>query len=80
MFKGYILYTHFVCQNGIKIIMDSHLIFSILKIWQETLCFIMLSTIESMGKVIHPKYYKHLKKGAHQSHLDKQKMGWFLAN
>ena len=29
-------------------------------------------------KVIHPKYYKHLKKGAHQSHLDRQKMGWFL--
>ena len=29
-------------------------------------------------KVIHPKYYKHLKKDAHQSHLGKQKMGWFL--
>ena len=26
------------------------------------------------GKVIHPKYYIHLKKGAHQSHLGKQKM------
>ena len=52
--------------------MDSHLIFSILKIWQETLCFIMLSTIESMGKVIHPKYYKHLKNGAH---LGRQKTG-----
>ena len=31
------------------------------------------------GKVIHPKYYKHLKKGAHQSHFGIQKMGWFLA-
>ena len=31
-------------------------------------------------KVIHPKYYKHLKKGAHQSHLGRQKMGWFLAD
>ena len=25
------------------------------------------------GKVIHSKYYKHLKKGAHQSHLGGQK-------
>ena len=24
-------------------------------------------------KVIHPKYYKYLKKGAHQSHLGRQK-------
>jgi hypothetical protein len=32
------------------------------------------------SKVIHPKYYKHLKKGASQSHLGKQKMGWFLAD
>ena len=24
--------------------------------------------------------YKHLKKGAHQSHLGRQKMGWFLAD
>jgi hypothetical protein len=31
-------------------------------------------------KVIHPNYYKHLKKGAHQSHLGRQKMGWFLAD
>ena len=31
-------------------------------------------------KVIHPKYYKHLKKGAHQSHLGRQKMSWFLAD
>ena len=30
-----------------------------------------------LHKVIHPKYYKHLKKGAHQSHLGRQKMGWF---
>ena len=29
---------------------------------------------------IHPKYYKHLKKGAHQSHLGRQKRGWFLAD
>ena len=32
------------------------------------------------GKVIHPKYYKHLKKGVHQNHLGRQKMGWFLAD
>ena len=31
-------------------------------------------------KVIHPKYYKHLKKGAQQSHLGRQKVGWFLAD
>ena len=35
---------------------------------------------EPEGKVIHPKYYKHLKKGAHQSHLGRQKMDWFLAD
>ena len=34
----------------------------------------------SIPKVIHPKYYKHLKKGAHQRHLGRQKMGWFLAD
>ena len=28
-------------------------------------------------KVIHPKYYKHLKKGAHQSHLGRQKWAGF---
>ena len=33
---------------------------------------------ELTGKVIHPKYYKHLKKGAHQSHLGRQKMDRFL--
>ena len=32
------------------------------------------------GKVINPKYYKYLKKDAHQSHLGRQKMGWFLAD
>ena len=26
------------------------------------------------------QYYKHLKKGAQQSHLVRQKMGWFLAD
>ena len=36
--------------------------------------------IKYYTKVIHPKYYKHLKKGAHQSHLGRQKMGWFLAD
>ena len=39
----------------------------------------MCSTSAKTGKVIHPKYYKLLKKGAPQSHLDGQKMGWFLA-
>ena len=32
------------------------------------------------SKVIHPKHYKLLKKGAHQSRLGRQKMGWFLAD
>ena len=31
-------------------------------------------------KVIHLKYYKHFRKGAHQSHLCRQKMGWFFAD
>ena len=31
-------------------------------------------------KVIHPKYYKDLKKGANKSHLGRQKTGWFLAD
>ena len=31
--------------------------------------------VDMIGKVIHPKYYKHLKKGAHQSHLHKPKNG-----
>ena len=31
-------------------------------------------------KVRHPKYYTQLKTGAHQSHLARQKMGWFLAD
>ena len=30
--------------------------------------------MDDKGKVIHPKYYKHLKKGAHQSHLGRQKI------
>ena len=29
------------------------------------------------SKVIHPKYYKHLKKGAHQSNLGRQKWAGF---
>ena len=32
------------------------------------------------GKVIQLKYYKHLNKGAPQSHLGRQKMGWFLTD
>ena len=31
-----------------------------------------------IGNVLYPKYYTHLKKGAHQSHLGRQKMDWFL--
>ena len=31
-----------------------------------------------LGKVIHSKSYKHLNKGANQSHLAGQKMDWFL--
>ena len=41
---------------------------------------INLVAFDLVIKVIHPKYYKHLKKGAHQSHLGRQKMGWFLAD
>ena len=40
----------------------------------------MCSTSAKTGKVIHPKYYKHFKKGAHQSHLGRQKMSWSLAD
>ena len=42
--------------------------------------WLLVAFPESPCKVIHPKYYKHLKKGAHQSHLGRQKMGWFLAD
>ena len=42
---------------------------------EECICEICV-----LGKVIHPKYYKHLKKDAHQSHLGKQEMCWFLAD
>ena len=31
-------------------------------------------------KVIHLKYYEHLKKGAHQTYLGRQEIGWFLAD
>ena len=34
----------------------------------------------TLYKVIHLKFYKHLKKGAHQSHLGRHKMGWLLAD
>ena len=39
-----------------------------------------LELIQRQTKVINPKYYKRLKKGAHQSQLGRQKMGWFLAD
>ena len=38
-----------------------------------------IDNFKENSKVIHPKYYKHLKKGAHQSHYGRQIMGWFLA-
>ena len=41
---------------------------------------LVLKDFLATGKVIHPKYYKHLKKGAHQSHLGRQKISWFLAD
>ena len=41
---------------------------------------IKLLKVESVSKFIHPKYYKHLRKGAHQNHLGRQKMGWFHAD
>jgi hypothetical protein len=41
---------------------------------------ILVVEFQAQGKVIHLKYYKHLKKGTHQSHLGRQKMGWFLAD
>jgi hypothetical protein len=31
----------------------------------------------AQSKAIHPKYYKHFKKGAHQSHLGRQKWASF---
>ena len=34
--------------------------------------------VYSLIKVTHPKYYEHLKKGAHQSHLGRQKNGLVL--
>ena len=34
----------------------------------------------NIGKVIHPKYYKHFKESAQESHLGRYKMGWFLAD
>ena len=45
---------------------------------KETVALII--TIQHHSKVVHPKYNKHLKKGAHQSHLGRQNMGWFLAD
>ena len=41
---------------------------------------IFLFSFEPKKYVIHPKYYKHMKKGIHQSQLGWQKMGWFLAD
>ena len=32
-----------------------------------------MDEIQVQFKVIHPKYYKHFKKGAHQSHLGGQR-------
>jgi len=34
----------------------------------------------TVAKVIHSKYYKYLKKGAHKSHLGRRKICWFLAD
>ena len=50
--------------------------------WWDFKIFIgVLVSIVVVGKVIHPKYYKHLKKGAYQSQkIGRQKMGWFLAD
>ena len=39
------------------------------------LCF--PEKLRQPGKDMHPKYYKHLKKGAHQSHLGRQKWAGF---
>ena len=39
-----------------------------------------VDAVNLQGKVIHPKYSKHLKKGGHRSRLGRQKMGCFLAN
>ena len=35
----------------------------------------IIQRFEQKGKAIHLKYYKHLKKGAHQRHLGRQEMG-----
>ena len=39
---------------------------------EECICEICV-----LGKVVHPKYNKYLKKDAHQIHLGRQKMGCF---
>ena len=38
------------------------------------------TTSLDFSKVIHPKYYEYLKKGAYRSHLGRKKFGWFLAD
>ena len=46
--------------------------------WQKAVTFSGYFMLYfTYANVKHPKYYKHLKKGDHQSH---QKMVWFLAD
>ena len=32
------------------------------------------------GKVMYPKYYKHLREATQKSHFGRWRMGWFLAD
>ena len=46
-----------------------------IKLLQMCLQEHITSNYDANYKVIHPKYYKHLIKGAHQSHLGREKIG-----
>jgi hypothetical protein len=58
------------------IISPSLLLFKVIRLEK----IVTSDEMHPLDKVIHPNYYKHLKKGAHQSPLGRQKMGWFLAD
>jgi hypothetical protein len=59
--------------QDIKVELNGTIGNSMTSVKDETTGF--LCPVYTVGKVIHPKYYKHFKKGAHQSHLGRQKMG-----
>ena len=69
-------------QYSMKIIMEwfhQKLMEVMLAIRLGTFSFTAINSLISNPKLYIPSmYYKHLKKGAHQSHLGRQKMCWFL--